>query len=266
MATCKACQEPLTLTLDPADPEIRDGGEEAVMVPDDLELQACGCHFHWQCLLDVAPQVTTSMHCPACDTSLASGHAGSSSSASSGQTILTNYASEDGVQQDYDILSVLREEAYFAQHPEDRSAKALHIMSAEGDVAGIMDVLMTEAEDAEELYQAAPVQRLTTWRDPLNGGQTALHVAIVNRQEDVFWLLLWVATPGVPETAFPAEIARRANSQVILSRMKTVYSGQIDQGGMDVRFVRDDNGRTPGDLCREVGSPFSDFAQSAVFQ
>lgn len=43
MSLCKACEEPLVLSLDPEEDADVAGTET---VPDDLGL-SCGCHFHW---------------------------------------------------------------------------------------------------------------------------------------------------------------------------------------------------------------------------
>lgn len=43
MSLCKACEEPLVLSLDPDEKADVPGTET---IPDDLGL-SCGCHFHW---------------------------------------------------------------------------------------------------------------------------------------------------------------------------------------------------------------------------
>lgn len=46
-AVCKACEDPLIITIDPdSEDEDNQTGDEPQNVPDDLELP-CGCHFHW---------------------------------------------------------------------------------------------------------------------------------------------------------------------------------------------------------------------------
>lgn len=45
-AVCKACQDPLVISIEPDSEDEGQGTEETQNVPDDLELP-CGCHFHW---------------------------------------------------------------------------------------------------------------------------------------------------------------------------------------------------------------------------
>lgn len=57
MASCAACKEPLTVTVELDTGDGQNSGDEAMAassgtaavtetVPDDVELP-CGCHFHW---------------------------------------------------------------------------------------------------------------------------------------------------------------------------------------------------------------------------
>jgi len=55
MSTCATCSDPLTLEIevDDDDADVSMGGASSSTatapktVPDDVELLACGCHFHW---------------------------------------------------------------------------------------------------------------------------------------------------------------------------------------------------------------------------
>ena len=257
---CKSCHDPLTLTLDPE--ESGDEGETET-VPDDL-LLSCGCHFHWQCLLDHAPKVASTTSCPSCHASIASsppatGPSSSTASASNNLTaqpplqILTHYTNEGGVQPSLDLYPALLEESFLAAHPEARPARALHTLAAAGDVSDMVD-LLTDA-DADAPLSAA---QLLTWQDPLNGGRSALHVALEARQEEVVWLLLWLGSAAKRED-FPEAVAQVAQA------MGLPRPGGALAGGEDVRFVRDERGRTAGDVCLELGAPWTRLVEGGLF-
>ncbi|KAK3995742.1 hypothetical protein QBC44DRAFT_259004 [Cladorrhinum sp. PSN332] len=253
MATCKVCSDPLTLTLDP-----EESGDEGQVVPDDLTLP-CNCHFHWQCLLDQASTVAISLKCPSCDTYLPSTPPGPSStnaflSSNSSSQILTTYTNEGGIQPDLDILPVLTEEAFLTSHPEARPARAMHTLASEGDFQGILE-LMADV-DADEDIDMSLVQ-LMGWTDPLNGGKSALHVAVESKQEEVFWLLLWLGS-AVKSDFFPQEVLEVAEAMG-LPRRGAVPAEE------DLRFVKDEAGRTAGDYCVQAGGQWQRFVEGGLF-
>ncbi|KAK0644400.1 hypothetical protein B0T16DRAFT_417609 [Cercophora newfieldiana] len=243
---CKACTEPLLLPIDPEDSD-----PSPSPIPDDL-LLPCGCHFHWQCLLDLAPSIITNHSCPSCSTHLLAtppgGSSSSSSSAPQAISIPTRYTSEGGVEDNLDILPTLNEEAYLSQHPEARPARAMHTMVAEGDVSGLVELLMDVDNDEDVDIDATQLLR---WTDPLNGGKSALHVAIEAGQEEPFWLLLWLGS-GMKGEFFPEEMR-----QVGLPR------GEV--GGEDIRFIQDAEGRRPRDLLMRMGPPWSLYVEDWMF-
>ncbi|KAK0616313.1 hypothetical protein B0T14DRAFT_567920 [Immersiella caudata] len=243
---CKSCSEPLLL---PVDPEDSDGPSPPI--PDDL-LLPCGCHYHWQCLLDLSASILTNHLCPSCSSPLlVSPHSGSSSSSTSpsSRSIPTRYTSEGGTEENLNILPTLTEEAFLASHPEARPARAMHIMVSEGDVSGIVELLMDVDNDSDVDITATQLLR---WTDPLNGGKSALHVAIEAQQEEPFWLLLWLGS-AMKADFFPEEMR-----QVGLPR------GEIGEGE-DVRFVRDGEGRRPRDLLVGMGPPWSLYVEEWMF-
>lgn len=222
--SCKSCSHPLTLSLDPdSSSESSSAGPSTTQentVPDDLHLP-CTCHFHWQCLLDLAPTVTTTLRCPSCNTPLATPTS----------IIPATYTSEGGPSS-LDLLPLLTEEAFLASHPSARPARALHTMAAEGDVTGMVELLGDVDEGDVDLVR---------WRDPLNGGRTALHVAVEAGQEMVVWLLLWVGS-GVEEVWFPEVVVQMAGEM------------GVERGrGEDVRGVRDEAGRTAAEVAEGMG-------------
>jgi hypothetical protein len=157
-------------------------------------------------------------------------------STSEGATIMTKYTNEGGIQQPLDILPTITEEAYLDSHPEARPARALHIMCAEGDMSGIVDLL-------RDLHnQQADLRSLVCYRDPLSSMKSGIQLAIEHGQEEIVWLLLWLSSE-LPEKSFPDE-ARRAAVSLELGRLAATQDS-------DVRCLRDNRGHTAEDIARE---------------
>jgi hypothetical protein len=72
-------------------------------VQDDV-LLICGCHFHWECLLDQSPTIKVSNACPACGKSILTG-----------SQVLTIYVNEGGINENFDIRPAVLEEAYLIE-------------------------------------------------------------------------------------------------------------------------------------------------------
>ncbi|KAM7185045.1 hypothetical protein V8F20_011951 [Naviculisporaceae sp. PSN 640] len=247
--SCKACNDPLLLTLEP-----EESGDEETSVPDDL-LLPCSCHFHWACLMDHAPSIVASFCCPCCNTHLATSPSSSSSSSGNTSQILTLYTNEGGPQPNLDILPVLREEAYLSFHHEARPARAMHTMVAEGDVTGIISLLSDIDNDSEVDITAA---KLLPWTDPLNGGKSAIHVAVESNQEEVFWLLLWLGS-NLFTNVFPTPVIQTAGAMGLTRRDEV----PVEE---DVRFVKDEAGRTVKDVCLQSGqAPWTVFVEGGLF-
>ncbi|AEO59292.1 hypothetical protein MYCTH_2307479 [Thermothelomyces thermophilus ATCC 42464] len=256
--TCKACHDPLIISLDPED--LDNGENQPQTVPDDL-LLPCGCHFHWQCLLDESSTIVSTLSCPSCNTYLSSNAAGASSSSSSSApapadpVILTHYTNEGGVDPSLDIYPSLAEEAYLTAHPEARPARAFHTLVSEGEVQGMVELLADVDGNEEAPLSAA---QLLAWRDPLNGGRSALHVALEARQEEAVWLLLWLGSRARRED-FPEAVVQVAAANGLPRRLEGVEDGE------DVRFVKDERGRTAGDVCLELGEPWTKLVEGGLF-
>jgi len=234
-----------------------------------------GQHFHWQCLLDQSSAITSSLTCPSCTSYLPTNQAnitaGAASSASSSAApppatqiqIVTHYTNEGGTQPDLDIYPILREESFLASHPEARPARALHTLAAEGDIQGMVELIAdldsppdTDTDDDNNSGSLTAPQ-LLVWRDPLNGGRSVLHVALEARQEEVVWLLLWLAS-GADRGDFPDAVAQVAQAMG-LPRREVIPTGE------DVRFVRDESGRTAADICMELGEPWTRLVEGGLF-
>ncbi|KAH8902399.1 hypothetical protein BR93DRAFT_962513 [Coniochaeta sp. PMI_546] len=244
--TCVACHDPLVMTVDPDSDSDSESGQpgpsssaqassSSETVPDDLHLP-CGCHFHWQCLLDQSPQIASTLSCPNCSTTL-------TPNPSSG--IQAVYSSEGGQSEPVDLLPIVQEEAHLQSHPEERPARALHTMVSEGDVEGIVSLL-------RDTDSAAERSALLSYQDPLSGGRNALHVAVEHGKADAFWLLLWVAS-DLPTGNFSTEM-RQTMGSIGLER----------SNGEDLRFVKDVEGRTPGDYAA-VSGEWDEWINGGVF-
>ena len=61
---CSTCHEPLLLEIEP-DSDVEDSKTPAAneSILDDVELNCCACHFHWECFLE-AYNIT---QCPNCE-------------------------------------------------------------------------------------------------------------------------------------------------------------------------------------------------------
>lgn len=208
-------------------------------VPDDLHLN-CGCHFHWQCLLDLAPAVSTSLNCPKCGTDLSSG---------TQPSIQAVYTSEGSAGEPLDMLPTLREEAYLSTHPEARPARAMQTMCVEGDVQGILE-LLSESDEAER-------DALLRYQDPLNSMKSGLHLAVEHEQLEVFWLLMWLGS-RLPQERFPDEVWGLVQALEV--------GRSASASGEDIRALKDEAGRTAGDLAAEMHGVWQSIVQAGFFQ
>ncbi|KAJ8130063.1 hypothetical protein O1611_g3566 [Lasiodiplodia mahajangana] len=251
---CKVCDDPLVVEVEDEDSETAD----PQTVPDDLEL-GCGCHFHWQCLLDQSSDVAISLKCPSCESLLAENSAGPSATNSflqstSGASILTRYINEGGIQEGLDILPAITEEAYLEANPQARPARAFHVMCSEGDVDGIVDLLRDIDQGDGEEPALSPAQ-LIRYQDPLANMKSGLHLAIEQGREEVVWLLLWIASP-LRTDAFPGPLREIAQAMG-LQRPDTPPSD-------DIRALKDDRGRAAEAIAAEREGPWLTLLQANV--
>ncbi|RGP59943.1 ring finger [Fusarium sporotrichioides] len=259
MSLCKVCEEALVLRLEIDDDEIEASGTAGPSttsnssVPDDLEL-SCGCHFHWQCLLDQSTGIALSLKCPSCSAYLPINNAGPSVtnpflSASPGAAIITTYTNEGGVQEGLDILPSITEEAYLETHPEARPARALHVMCAEGDIGGIVELLRDASDDIEDMAS------FVTYQDPLADMKSGLHLAVECKQEESLWLLLWLCST-IPNSSFP-ENARSVAEALGVGRLSVNREN-------DIRGLRDSHGMTAADTAQQQQAQWGSILQTGL--
>jgi len=100
-------------------------------------------------------------------------------------------------------------------------------------------------EDSEEAeaVQARSADEVLRWQDPLADGQSGLHAAVAGGSREVAWLLLLCAS-AYPELDMPALVWQEA------AAMGIMRSDQSEK--VDIRSLRDANGRTAEDLAADV--------------
>lgn len=248
MSTCSKCSDPLTLEIEADDNDLDVGSSSASnsakTVPDDVEL-SCGCHFHWQCLID-SYEIT---QCPSCNRDI------SSSSPTEGLQILCNLHNEGGLQERLDIMPLLTEEAYLRAYPEDRKCRAFLEFCREGDLKAVVDLLQDndesdEDEDEDEEMGDEPSRPKRTaaeilrYQDPIGDMQSGLHAAVTGGSREVAWLLLLLASE-LPELDIPALVYQEAATLGIMREDQT--------GKVDIRSLRDAQSRSAEQLAATAG-------------
>jgi hypothetical protein len=168
--------------------------------------------------------------------------------------VLTRYHNEGGIQENLDIFSLIKEEAYLSANPSARPARAYLTMCAEGDVGGIVELLTAIEEDPDE-GDMSPAQ-LLRYQDPLDNDKTGLHVALEKNQQEAVWLLLWLASE-FPTSAFPEEVSQAAH---------VMGAGRETARGPDIRSLRDEQGRTAEDVAGSMGTTWAGLLGAGVLK
>ncbi|KAL6710465.1 hypothetical protein ACN47E_008513 [Coniothyrium glycines] len=255
MSVCVSCNKPLEVEIEPEEDEYEQVGSSSgkgpaaapETVPDDVHL-TCGCHFHWDCLLE-AYQVT---ECPHCSKNIAS------TSPTGAQQVLCTLNNEGGVQNDLDILPLLTEESYLKAYPEDRKARAFLEFCREGDYKAVVDMLLSDEIDEEDEDDEGDIEMSTTdnpekevgidkllrYQDPIGDMQSGLHAAVHAQSREVAWLLLLLAS-NLDLTEFPPLVFQEAASLGIMRG--------LTEDKVDIRSLRDVNGKTAEDIANEIG-------------
>ncbi len=201
--------------------------------------------------MDNASSVISDFRCPSCGQGISSAAASAASSSRSpnSSAVLVRYTNEGGMQDGLDILSSLNEEAYLEAHPEAAPARAFHVMCAEGDLNGLIELLCHSGDQVPDLGG------MVRYQDPLSGMKSGLHLAVETRQEGVAWLLLWLSS-SLPSDVFPLE-ARQSVESIGLGRL------EVDTT-TDIRSLLDNEGRTASTLSAQLGSPHLRLADSGL--
>ena len=217
-------------------------------VPDDVGLP-CGDHLHWECLLD-AYEVDRCPHCGQTITSTPQTATNSSSSSPPTTQLLVDLNNEGGFQRQIDIFPLLREEQYLRTYPEETKSRAFLEFCREGDYHAVAELLKSCDQTDEDPEHALAVSdksadEILRYQDPIGEMESGLHVAVANGHREMAWMLLLLASE-YPTMEFPALVFQEAS---VLGVMREEYQS----GNVDIRRLKDAQGRTAEDIAREVG-------------
>lgn len=127
-------------------------------------------------------------------------------------------------------------------------------MCGEGDVTGVVELLKALEEEPDE-GDMTPAE-LLRFQDPLDGMKTGLHVAIERSQQEAVWLLLWL-TSSLQTHAFPDEVIHEAES---------LEAGRETAAGVDIRGLRDEQGRTAEDIAGGMGNEWAGLLAAGILR
>ena len=276
MATCVACQKPLTLYIEPEEEDEDEtmgastSANDGSYVDDDVQLQ-CGCHFHWsvhlvllnwrmqspvlkigshrQCLLDSY----SISECPNCGRNLMT------NTPSGEQQLLCNLKNEGGLQERLDILPILTEESYLKAYPDERRCRAFLEFCGEGDVEAIVDLLNDGDDDGEEDEEstgqgAGHCVDVLRYQDQIGSMGSGLHVAVQNQRVEAVWLLLLLAS-SLQIDQFPAAVLQAAQN---IGVQRGDQSGKVD-----IRSLKDIQGMTAEQRAAGIGGVWTEWLQSS---
>lgn len=164
------------------------------------------------------------------------------------QQLLCNLKNEGGIQDGLDILPILTEESYLKAYPEERRSRAFLEFCGEGDIEAIVDLLKNHVEDEndDEEDEDANMGRdidVVRYQDQIGSGGSGLHIAVRNGQQEVAWLLLFLAS-DLDIGQFPAEVLEAAQRYGL---HREEWSGKVD-----IRALGDSEGRTAEQSARSM--------------
>ena len=163
-------------------------------------------------------------------------------------------------------MPLLAEESYLKAYPEERKCRAFLEFCREGDFRAICAMLNDDEEDEDDdededmadsgdasgvAQRKITTSTLLRYQDPIGDMQSGLHAAVQAQSREVAWLLLLLASK-VELIRFPAEVFQEAEALGVM-RSDDSYTD------VDIRSLKDADGRSPEDLAREVGGVWSDF-------
>jgi hypothetical protein len=103
------------------------------------------------------------------------------------------------------------------------------------------DVEMSTTDHPE---REVGIDRMLRYQDPIGDMQSGLHAAVHAQSREVAWLLLLLAS-NLPLLEFPAQVFQEAEAMGIMRG--------LTEDKVDIRSLRDANGRTAEDIAKEVG-------------
>lgn len=140
-------------------------------------------------------------------------------------------------------------------YPEERLGHAFLEFCREGDIDALVHLIKdAELNDAEEESDKVDVLRYQGTFEGIEG--SGLHVAIRYSQEEVAWLML-VLGSSLDWSQFPPQV---------LQAMELLNLSKDDRKvGIDLRSLKDSEGRTAAALAREMGGVWSSWCESGRF-
>jgi hypothetical protein len=122
----------------------------------------------------------------------------------------------------------------------------------EGDIDALVHLIKdAELNDAEEENDKVDVLRYQGIFEGIEG--SGLHVAIRYNQEEVAWLML-VLGSSLDWSQFPPQV---------LQAMESLNLSKDDRkAGIDLRSLKDSEGRTAAALAQEIGGVWSSWCES----
>lgn len=144
--------------------------------------------------------------------------------------------------EDLNILPLLFEECYLKANPSERKSRAFLEFCQEGDLEAAVDLLKANDEEFDDGEDGSnQTTELLLYQDPIGGMQSALHIAVKENNLELVWLLLFLAST-LDLQWFPSEVYEAA-----------MRSGVFREANlrMDIRSLRDSEGRTAADIATE---------------
>jgi hypothetical protein len=137
-------------------------------------------------------------------------------------------------------------------YPEERLGHAFLEFCREGDIDALVHLIKdAELNDAEEESGKVDVLRYQGTFEGIEG--SGLHVAIRYNQEEVVWLML-VLGSSLDWSQFPPQV---------LQAMELLNLSKDDRKvGIDLRSLKDSEGRTAAALAQEMGGIWSSWCES----
>lgn len=117
----------------------------------------------------------------------------------------------------------------------------------------LLDDDMEEDEDydgdvemgtTDHLEKEVGIDRMLRYQDPIGDMQSGLHAAVHAQSREVAWLLLLLAS-NYPLLDFPPQVFQEAEAMGIMRG--------LTEDKIDIRSLRDANGKTAEDIAKEVG-------------
>jgi hypothetical protein len=137
-------------------------------------------------------------------------------------------------------------------YPEERLGHAFLEFCREGDIDALVHLIKdAELNDAEEESGKVDVLRYQGTFEGIEG--SGLHVAIRYNQEEVVWLML-VLGSSLDWSQFPPQV---------LQAMELLNLSKDDRKvGIDLRSLKDSEGRTAAALAQEMAGVWSSWCES----